>query len=243
MPDDNRWFSQSLDDKSRQALFDAVNAREQEREALKDDRRNLGFMIGAGGILVGLMFAGIAAYVQSRVPPPQASGVAIVDVSTGQTIRTVASTDAPSYYPERVRQCDIEDFISACEGYIPQIWATTQWHSCMIRATPEEQVRREKDIGKSGERYPVKVLGVDGWAYPTSFQQFIQMGVKGTGPNAIYSYKVRYTRTEKIGGLSLPVHWSADISFAYHPELKMSPDDARNNRDAFQAISFSTVKD
>ena len=137
----------------------------------------------------------------------------------------------------------LRDFIVACESYIPQTWATLDWHNCMVHSTLDEQKRRDADIGQYGPRYPRTVFGPTGWAMPSAFLAFSKLGEIGTVTNRTYQYQVRYERTEVINGKETRPHYTALVTFAFHPELKESAADRLLNETGFQAISFSTVKD
>jgi type IV secretory system VirB8-like protein len=240
----NAWMSGEPNDESRKLIYEAALAKQKAIELHAKAVRAHGLIFGLGA----LVYAGIAtlaaAYVYYRVPPPNPLGYALIDGSEGAVVRPVPARDAPSLFTEAVRRRAIRDFIAACEGYVPQTWVTMDWHNCMVHATPAEQKRREADIGQFGPRFPAKQFGQAGWAMPSQFFSFVKLKEDGTDTNRTYEYEIRYERTEVInGGKASRPHYTARVTFAFHPELKESDADRLLNETGFQAISFSTVKD
>ena len=78
---------------------------------------------------------------------------------------------------------------------------------------------------------------------PTAFLAFVKEGEIGTETNKTYRYQIRYERTEVLNGKEKRPHYTANLSFQFHPELKETDADRLLNETGFQAISFSTVKD
>jgi type IV secretory pathway component VirB8 len=54
---------------------------------------------------------------------------------------------------------------------------------------------------------------------------------------------VRYVRTEVVNGRETSARYTAEIAFAFHPELKISAADRLINPSGLQVVSFSTVKE
>lgn len=233
------WPAEELSDASRDAFYKAALARREGAEQDAKAVRSLGLIVGAGGVIVGLL--GIAAclvvYLKTPVPPPP--GYIMVDRSTGWVDQPVTAKDAPKLFPEAVRERAMRDFIIACESYVPETWAKLDFHACMIQATPDEQKRRAQDIGRNGTHYPPAVFGPTGWAMPTDFLSFVKLGETGQ----TFSYQVRYQRTEVMNGRETRARYTAELSFQFHPELKISNADRLINPSGLQVISFSTVKD
>ena len=114
----------------------------------------------------------------------------------------------------------------------------------MLQATPDEQKRRAADIGVAGApHYPPGIFGPAGWAMPTDFLSFVKLAETGTAPNQTFNYQVRYARTEVINGHERRPRYTAMVTFAFHPELRISDADRLINPPGLQVISFSTVKD
>lgn len=244
MLDDNTWMTGEPSDDSRKLIFEAALAKQAEIEKSAKTVRAIGFMSGAAGLFVGAVGVLAAAMVYYKTPVPNPMGYALIDSTEGVIVRPVSAKDAPNLYSEAVRRRAIKDMISACESYIPQTWASLDWHNCMVHSTPDEQKRREMDIGQFGPRYPSKIFGQNGWAAPSNFFSFVKLAEDGTDTNRTYEYLVRYERTEVInGGIVNRPHYTARITFAFHPELKESDADRLLNESGFLAISFSTVKD
>lgn len=241
---DGPWQSEVLADDGRANFFRAaVDSRAQaERNARGVNR--LGFVVGATGALVGVVgiCAGLVAYIKTPVAePPQYIG--IVDAESGTVQHPTSLKDAPRLFGESVRRRFLAQFVTNCEGYVPQTWAKLDYHACMVMATPDEQKRRERDIGRGGTRYPPTVFGPAGWARPSGFLAFVLLGSTGTEPNRTWHYQVRYERIEVIDGRETRPRYTADVVFTFRPDLKMTDGDRTINEAGFQAVSFSTVRD
>jgi len=239
------WPAETLSDASRAAFYKAALDRYESAEADTKAVRRQGFLFGCGGMLVGVLGMAAALTVYHKAPLPEPPGYILVDKSTGWIGQPMTAIDIPAYYPEATKDAALRDFIVSCESYVPQTWAKIAWHACMIQATPDEQRRREADIGRNGARYPVALFGPTGWAMPTDFPPgaFVNIGETGTGTSKTYNYRVRYRRTEVINGRESLVPYSAEIQFQFHPELKISPADRLINRTGLQVLAFSTVRD
>ena len=240
---DNTWISGEPSDESRKLIYEAALAKQAEIEKCAKAVRFHGLIFGSGGLFVAAIAIASAASVYHKTPVPTPMGYALIDATSGAIVRPVPTQDAPSLFTESVRHRAMRDFIVACESYVPQTWATLDWHNCMIHATPDEQKRRDADIGQFGPRYPRTVFGPAGWAMPTAFLAFVKLGESGTVSNKTYQYQVRYERTEVVNGKESRPHYTALVTFAFHPELKESDADRLLNESGFQAVSFSTVRD
>jgi len=237
------WTATDLSDESRKLFYQAAIARQAEIEKGAKAVRLHGLIFGTCSLLVAAIATTSAAAVYFKTPVPNPMGYALIDATSGAIVRPVPTKDAPSLYPESVRLRAIRDFIVACESYVPQTWREIDWHSCMIHSAPDEQKRRDADIGQYGPRYPRNVFGPTGWAMPTTFLAFVKEGEIGTETNKTYRYQIRYERTEVLNGKETRPHYTANLSFQFHPELKETDADRLLNETGFQAISFSTVKD
>lgn len=244
MPYGEAWESGELTDESREAFYQAALARRESAERDQRDKGKLGLLVGASGALAGLLGVAAAFLVYMKTPVQPPPGYITIDSSTGWIDQPVAAKDAPKLFSEAVRQRALRDFIIACTSYVPQTWARVDWHACMIQATEAEQKRLAADIGKGGADYPPAVFGADGWAMPTAFTAMVKLGETGKAPSVTYHYEVRYQRTESVNARQIkPVAYTAQITFSFHPEMKMSKQDRLINPSGFQADSFSTVKD
>jgi type IV secretory pathway component VirB8 len=237
------WPTEALTDDSREAFFQAVLARQANTERDAGKVRQLGLICGAAGLLVGTLgvLAALTVYIKTPVPPPP--GYILVDRETGTIDRAVAAVDAPRLFPETVRERALRDFVTACEAYVPETFARLDYHACMVMATPAEQKRRAEDIGPRGTRYPPTLFGPGGWAMPTAFYAFTQLGTTGTEPNQTFHYQVRYERTEVINGKEARPRYTARIDFSFHPELRISAQDRIVNPSGLQVIAYSTTMD
>ena len=237
------WPAEDLSDASRDAFYKAALARREGSEQDAKAIRNLGLIVGAGGVTAALLGigAGLIVYLKTPVPPPP--GYILIDRSTGWIDQPVAAKDAPKLFSESVRERAIRDFVVACQSYVSETWAKVDWHACMIQATADEQKRLAADMGKNGADYPPTLFGPSGWAMPTAFPSFQLRGSSGTGDSQTFSYEVRYVRTEVVNGRETAVRYTAEIAFSFHPELKISSADRLINPSGLQVISFSTVRD
>jgi hypothetical protein len=238
------WPSAALTDDSREEFFKAVLSRRESAQKDNAKVRQIGFIWGAAGAVIGTLgvMAALVAYVKIPVPPPP--GYILVDRQTGAIQPSVPAKDAPKLFTETVREKALRDFIVECESYVPQLFARVDYHACMIMATPAEQKRRADDIGPKGTRFPPMVFGGDkGFAMPTAFYDFKQLGTTGVEPNLTYHYQVRYERTEVINGRETKPRYTARIDFEFHPELKISPQDRLLNPSGLQVIAYSSTPD
>jgi hypothetical protein len=243
MPEGAAWVAEDLSDTSREAFYQAALNRRESAEADTKAIRNHGLIFGLGGLAVGLFGIAAALVVYVKTPVPDPPGYILMDSSTGWIDRPLSAKDAPKAFPETIREASLRNFIGQCESYVPETWAKLDWHACMIQATPAEQKRREEDIGRNGPRYPVAVFGPTGWAMPTDYLSFVKLGEMGSAPNQTFHYQVRYQRTEVTNGRETRARYTADASFQFHPELRMSVTDRLINPSGLQVISFSTVKE
>jgi type IV secretory pathway component VirB8 len=243
MPYGEGWQSDTLDEPSQEAFFKAATARQDGIEKTSAKALQLAGWLACGGVTVGLlgMGAGLVAYL--KTPAQQPPGYIYIDRSNGTFFNPISANQVAATYPEAVFRSAIRDFVVACESYIPQTWKDVDYHSCMIRATPEEQKRRAAEIGKGGDRYPPTVFGEGGYAMPLRFSLMQFQGKTGTGHQTTYSYKVRYVRSETVQNRSVLVPWSADIVFQMRPELNISGEDRLINPTGMQTLSFSPGKD
>ncbi len=239
------WDSETLSDAGQEAFFKAAQERQAATEKVMRERRTLGFWVGGAGMVGGLLVLATALVVVAKQPPVQPQKYVLVDKAWGAVVPAADQKDAPLLYPEATRRAELRALIVACEGYVPQSWAKSDFHTCMIRLTPDEQKRRNLDIGVDGPRYPPKALGASGYAMPTDFPlgAFVLLGSSGTPPNEVYHYTVRYERTEVIAGVEQHARYTADIVFTFRPDLKISAADALANPARMQVESFSTIKD
>jgi VirB8 protein len=237
------WPAEALTDTSHEALFKASLARYESAERDADTIRRNSRLSLAGGLALGLMGMGYGLVVQIRAPVQEPPQYILVHDTLGTIDRPLGAVDVPRVFGETVRERALRDFIVACESYVPETWQRLDFHACMILATPAEQKRRDADIGRLGPHYPPSVFGVAGWAMPTKFLAFVKLGEVGTAPSQTFHYQVRYERTEIESGRETRPHYTADVTFSFRPELKISADDRLLNPAGTQVISFSTTKD
>jgi VirB8 protein len=77
----------------------------------------------------------------------------------------------------------------------------------------------------------------------TKFTEFRKLGEAGVNPNQTFHYQVRYERVEVINGKETRPHWTAQVYFQFHPELRATPNDRLINPYGLQVVSFSTTPD
>jgi hypothetical protein len=231
----------TLTEASADQFFAAMQKRREAEEAQEKKRDRTAGRLHACFLLAGVACFGAGAYGVLRTPPVEPPLFIPFDMATGRTAEPVKAKDAPqALFTEATRQALLQEFITRCEGYIPQTWRSIDYLNCMIMAAPAEQRRREADIGPNGPRYPVNVFGPKGWAMPTSFQAFVPRGI---GPHDTYAYDVLYERTESISGETKRMRYTAKVEFQLRPDMRMTPDVRLKNREGLQVVSFSTTKD
>jgi len=234
------WTSDDLTQEARAAWYRAAMSKVDEAERNGKAYRSLGFWVGGSGLALALLMgtATTAVYLKKPLPPPP--GFVAVDRSSGIIGPAVPAKDAPKLFSEAVSERALREFIVRCEGYIPETWGRSDFHSCAIMAGADEQRRRVADIGRDGPRYPPKVFGPKGWAMPTQFLSFTRLA---DGADSTLHYEVRYERTEVINGREERPRYTAHVHWQWHPELDMAPADRLLNEGGFVATSFSTTKD
>jgi VirB8 protein len=242
---DGPWTSAPLTDESRDAFYEAVLSRQ--KSLLEDAAqvRKLGGRYGASGMIVGAVgvLAALVVYVKTPVPPPP--GYILVDKTEGIISQPVSAVQAPAIFPTVVRERALRDFITACENYVPETFLKLDWHSCMIMAVPEEQKLIAAEIGQHGSRDPQALFTGPGkpQAVVDKFTEMKKLGEAGVPPNQTYHYQVRYERVEYTNGKESRPHYTAQIYFQFHPELKATPNDRLTNPYGLQVVSFSTTPD
>lgn len=244
MPNDEvgrmAWENQTLTDESREAFYRATLDLQASQRATVKSRGRLAMAFGFGGMGVGFLAVVALLDVFHRTPVPPPPGYIFVDREMGSFSDAVPAKDVPKSYPATVIEKALRDYIVACESYVPETWARSDFHTCMIMSSPAEQKRRQEDIGKAGTRYPPDVFGKGGWAFPTAFPKITRGN--DTGSEAV-EYEVRYERTEILNNRESRPRWTAHMVVTFHPELKMTPADRLLNPAGLQTISFSTTKD
>lgn len=241
----NKWVSDTLSKVGLEEFLQAARERQAATEKDSRDRQSMWFLVGFGGMAMGLTAMGISFAVVEKMPPAQPQKYVLIDRASGAVVPSADAKDAPLLYPEATRRAELRALIVSCEGYAPQTWAKVDFHNCMIRLTPSEQKRRDLDIGVDGVRYPPRIFGPTGWAMPNDFPLggFVFLGTTGTSPGEVYHYSVRYERTEVVAGTEQHARYTADVVFMFRPDLKINANDALVNPARMQVASFSTVKD
>jgi type IV secretory pathway component VirB8 len=239
------WPSEPLTDDSREAFYTAVKDRQQSALADAERVRRLGTIYGASGLAAAVVMAigALTVYIKTPVPPPP--GYILVDKTEGLITQPVSAQQAPTIFPEIVRERALRDFVTACETYVPETFLKVEWHNCMIMATPDEQKIIAADIGPKGPRDPTVLFGGPGkpQAVVDKFTEFRKLGEAGVNPNQTYHYQVRYQRVEVANGKETHPHYTAHIYFQFHPELRASMNDRIINPYGLQVVSFSTTPD
>ena len=244
MPD-GPWTSAPLTDESREAFYEATLSRQQ---SLLEDAarvRKLGGIYGSAGLAAAVVMAIVASAVYLKTPVPDPPGYILVDKTEGIISQPVSAVQAPSIFPEVIRERSLRDFIQACENYVPETFLKLDWHSCMIMAVPDEQKLIAAEIGPGGSRDPAKLFTGPGkpQAVVTKFTEMKKLGEAGVSPNQTFHYQVRYERIEYSNGKESRPHYTAQIYFQFHPELKATPNDRLTNPYGLQVVSFSTTPD
>lgn len=235
------WESEDLSAQSRELFYKAAVARIDSAEQDARAMRRLGLWVGVGGVIAAVVMATASAAVYLKKPVPPPPGFVLIDHTSGYIGETMLATDAAKVLTktEAANERAIREFITRCEGYVPETWERVGYHECMIMAAPEEQRRRAADIGRGGPNYPPAVFG-KGWAMPTEFLAFTR---QADGANNTLHYEVRYERIEVKDGREQRPRYTAHIYAQWHPELSMSAQDRLLNEGGFLCVSFSRTKD
>jgi type IV secretory pathway component VirB8 len=150
MPDDNAvvfahepWESEDLTAEARKAFYAATVAKIDTSKRSADEVRRLSVWFGGSCLGFALIMTAAAASVYFRTPAPRQPGfVAVFDSSTGRMGAAIPIVDAPKLFSQAQDESDLQAFITRCEGYVPQTWASADFHACMIMSAPDEQKRR-----------------------------------------------------------------------------------------------------
>lgn len=239
------WPSEPLTDDSRDAFYEAVLARQQGVLADAAKVRRQGTIYGTVGMVAAVIMAlgSTAVYLKTPVPPPP--GYILVNSTDGTITQPVSAVQAPAIFPEVTKEVALRAFVTACESYVPETFLLVDWHRCMIMATPDEQKIIAADIGPKGHRDPAAIFTGPGkpQAVIDKFTEFRKLGEAGVNPNQTYHYQVRYERVEVINGKETRPHYTAQIYFQFHTELRATPADRLINPYGLQVVSFSTTPD
>jgi type IV secretion system protein VirB8 len=237
------WVAEDLTDASREAFYAAARQRQAAAEKADRSAGRLWQIVGCAGVAMGLLGMGAALDVFHRTPLPEPPRYILMDKTTGAIDPPVTARDAPRLFNDVMRERAIRDFIVACQSYVPPTWASLDYHACMLMAVPAEQKRLAADMSQKGDPDYPPASFPNGYAMPSSFQQFLDLGSAGNPPNTTWTYEVRYSRTEVVNGQQRMVPYTARVDLQFHPELKISNADRLVNPTGIQVISFSTVKD
>lgn len=239
------WSSEPLTDDSRDAFYEAVLTRQQGVLTDAAAVRRVGLLYGTAGLTVGVLgvLAALTVYVKTPVPP--LPGYILVNSTDGTITQPVSAVRAPAIFPEVTKEVALRAFVTACESYVPETFLLIDWHACMIMATPDEQKIIASDIGPKGQRDPAAIFTGPGkpQATITKFTEFRKTGEAGVPPNQTYHYQVRYERLEVINGKERRPHYTAQVYFQFHPELRETQNDRLLNPYGLQVVSFSTTPD
>lgn len=239
------WPSDALTDDSRELLYQAVLARQASAQMDAAKVRRMGVIVGTlGAGCAAVMAVGcLIVYEKTPVPPPP--GYILVDKSDGTITQPIGATQIPKSFPEITRAKAMRDFITSCETYVPETFRKVEWHNCMLMATIAEQKLIAAEIGPKGPRDPTLLFVGPGTpqAVVSKFTEIRSQGEAGVDPNQTYHYQVRYERTEFTNGHETRPHYTAQVTFQFHPELKASMNDRLINPYGLQVISFSTTLD
>ena len=234
------WVAAELDQESREAFFRSAVERQTSIEADAKAIRRQGIIFGSAGLAIAVVMTIAAAAVFLKKPAPPAPGFVLVDKENGVIGPAVAAPDAPKLFGEMVNERALRDFITRCEGYIPETWQRIDFHSCMVMASPDEQRRLAAVFDHRSPDYPPALFGAHGWAMPTRFLAFLR---RETGPHQTLHYEVRYERTEVANGREQRPHYTAQVYWQWRPDLEMASGDRLLNEAGMQVVSFSTVRD
>ena len=247
MPDSTplSWTNDLLAEPNLDAFY---KANQENREAAEKNRRATArntTILSIGGIVIGLLGMLSATITHIKTPVAEPPKYIPFDSRTAWFGEATNARDLPKLYTANTREAALRTFIIACESYIPQTWASIDYHSCALFSTPAEQRRREALNGmKDSPEYPPNMFK-NGWAMPDVFPKtgFVKTGETGTDPTKVYESRVRYQRTELSSTVSTENWYTAIVTFTFRPDLKMSDEDRRINPTGLQVINLIRTRD
>lgn len=155
------------------------------------------------------------------------------DSTTGWVGEAVGVRDAPKTFNARVASADLIKYTRARLAYLPE---EDQEQFQVVRAMSNKDCFEIYNAWRSKPDSPVKWLGMTGHVLIHDFTD---------DPHPIHnkddswSYSIRFNRQEVKGvTVGITEHWQADITFAWHPEMRMSTEDEHRNYTGFQCIAF-----
>jgi type IV secretion system protein VirB8 len=239
---------------SRQAMNEMVHWRARSANASESDalfadtlsfagevRRNEKLIRRAAWCAGGLgLFVGVAGMVcAASLFPLKRTEVRFVtvDSSTGFVGESIAATDAPATFNERVAHQYLRLYIEAREAYVPEI-DPVMFERTQILSAPDERARYaawHKDALS-----PLAALGKNGHIEVANFHPLLE----GAGKAKTLVYHVRYDRRETRGQTIGPwKHWTATVYFQWHPELIMNDQQRQVNPAGMQVIQYQSNED
>jgi type IV secretory pathway component VirB8 len=211
------------------------------------DLRAESVLLGRAGILTGwcLFILGLALFGASiagwlLLLPLKTAEVKFyaVDRSTGIIAEPVSIKDAPTLFSEVTDHHYLQQFILACEQWIPAMDAQN-WRKCQLMSSAEQQARYATWRAKPTS--PPKALGKGGYIQIENFRYHPQAIDQKTNTRR---YLVQFDRTVWRGSEKDKTQtWSATVDFQWWPSLPMRPIDRDANPGGFQVLSYSASSD
>lgn len=229
--------AEALPDEAIEQLHRQTSAYQHERALMGEAALRVSYWIGGAGLVVGVLGMACAA----TLFPLKTHDIEyyVVNQVTGYTGPAVGVKDAPSLFSDVVAQADVLKYVMARENYTYET-DDLAFHQATIMSSGDEQRHFKEMHDAAGS--PAKALGDHGYVRVEN----VQMWKLGDGKRQTQEYVVKFTRKviragQPVPGTGEPI--TAQISFQFHPEYVMEPNDRRLNPTGFQAIEYRSRAD
>jgi type IV secretory pathway component VirB8 len=230
------WRAKPLTEASKSAKFRAVMDLSAERVILGRSAIIAGWSVG----VVGTLMLGASIYGWVTILPLKTiqNEIWVADKTTGIISHPVSLQDAARTFGAATERNYLRQYVEARVGYLKQMDKEND-HLVKIMSSKDEQSHYEAE--RQDPNGPIKRLGKDEYAKIINLRYFPQtLAADGT----TRQYIVHFThQTWHEGDKTSDEPWTATVTFQFHPELPMYPDDRDKNPGGFQAISFSVNSD
>jgi type IV secretion system protein VirB8 len=230
------WKAKPLSEAAKNAKFRAVMDLSAERVILGRSAIIAGWSVGGMG--AAMFGASIYGWVTILPLKTIETDIWVADKTTGIINHPISLQDAARTFGAATERYYLRQYIEVRIGFLREMDQEND-HLVKVMSSSEEQARYADE--RAVDNGPIKRLGKDDYAKVVNFRYHPQsLGKDGV----TRQYIVQFTRQIWHGGNKVADEpWTATISFQFHPELPMLPDDRDKNPGGFQAISFSANSD
>jgi type IV secretory pathway component VirB8 len=231
---DTAWRAETVSPHAKDALFAHVRSTRQELRDNTRAVRNLGFIVGASGTVVGL--AGILCAAVAFPLKTETVRWQTVNESTGWIGQAVDTSDAPKRFNEAVRRQYLAQLVEACEGYEPDTLDIT-FHRCTAMMTPHVQEVYAERVGPRNVKSSQAKVARKGIVRVEPEMRFQD---RPQPKKDAFSYVVRFTRTTFLSGNPVQREaWVAEVTFEWRPDIKRAGGDQITNPGGMVVLSYS----